>query len=442
MTENYDIAIIGCGTAGYEAALAAAKAGLSTIIFEDKYIGGTCLNVGCIPTKAYLYKAKQFQLLNKLKVESSKEELFSMPSISRSTQRIITRSQRAMENNLKKHEVTIAKESVSNLNSETITTTEGNNYCFNKLILASGSSPFIPSLFQDQLSNPRVYTNENIFSLESFPESITIVGGGVIGVEFAFFFSSFGIHVDILELAPSILPVIDSDLAQEAKKLLKRKKVKIHENIWISELGDNLSVTLSDDSVISNKIIFVATGRKANIPKHSVDLHLSTSGFIETNSCYQTNISNIYAIGDINGKSLLAHSASNQAFQLIDYITHSTTPIEKIIPSVIYINPSLSSVGLNEKDIGNNSSIKVTKIPYGLSGKAQAEENTEGWIKLITKGRILLGCHIFGPNGEDLLPICTLAIDQKLDIKDLANTIYAHPSYCELLKEAFHAALQ
>ena len=442
MIEKYDIAIIGCGTAGYETALAASKAGLSTIIFEEKYIGGTCLNVGCIPTKAYLYKAKQYQLLNKLKVESSRDDLFSMPSISSSTQRVIARSQRAMETKLIKNEVMLIKETVSTFNSDTITTTEGNNYCFDKLILASGSSPFIPGLFQKKTDNPKLYTNENIFSLEEFPESITIVGGGVIGIEFAFFFSSFGVQVDIIELAQTILPFVDTDLVQEAKKLLKRKKVKIHENIKIAKLGDDLSISTADGAIISNERLLVATGRKANLPDHTINITLNQKGFVETSNCYQTNINNIFAIGDINGKSLLAHSASNQAFQLLEYITHGSIPTEKTIPSVIYLNPSLSSVGLNEKDLGDDFSCTLTKIPYGLSGKAQAEENTEGWIKLITNEDQLLGAHIYGPNGEDLLPLCTLAIDMKLSINELANTIYAHPSYCELLKEAFHAALQ
>ncbi|OGI10906.1 MAG: hypothetical protein A2Y40_10360 [Candidatus Margulisbacteria bacterium GWF2_35_9] len=439
MTTKYDIAIIGCGTAGYDAAIAASKTGLSVIIFEDKYIGGTCLNVGCIPTKAYLYKAKQYQMLQKFQMETALIDSLNLSAINASTKRIISRSQRAMENNLKAQNINVINESVSYFDSVTITTLSGNNFCFDKLILASGSAPFIPPSFHHLMSNPRVYTNETIFTLEAFPPSVTIIGGGVIGIEFAFFFSSFGISVDVIELAPSILSNTDAELIQEARKLLKRKKVKFHEGIQITEIGDDLSIILSDGTNINNEIMVIATGRKANIPAHSIDLKLTTKGFVETNDCYQTTFKNIFAIGDINGKSLLAHSASNQADQLIQYIMDETIPNKKSIPSVIYINPSLSSVGITEKEA--KSHYKVTKIPYGLSGKAQAEENTEGWIKLITENKTLLGCHIFGVNGEDLLPICILAIDQKLNIEDLANTIYAHPSYCELLKVAFHAAL-
>ncbi|MDD5455513.1 MAG: NAD(P)/FAD-dependent oxidoreductase [Candidatus Margulisbacteria bacterium] len=423
----FDIAIIGGGPAGYEAALAAGKYGLKSLLVEGKSIGGTCLNVGCIPTKTYLHKAKTYDLIRK-NINTSPElsEFSSLKNIKNSAQRVIKRMQLGMETSLKANNVVYVKENVVGFDAATLITDQKNKFWFKNLIIATGTRPFIP----EPLMNNNFYTNENIFELEELPASISIIGGGAIGVEFAFFFSLLNVPVTLYETAPSILAYFDNDLIEEVRKLLKRQKVKILEN------------TTPDMASLKKGIVLVATGRKAWFPETRLNLKLTTRGYIKTNANFQTDTQNIFAIGDVNGLSLLAHSAADQGHQVLNYIAKKTVPKNKVIPGVIYTSPSITTIGLREKDITQKNLYKIIKINFGLSGKSQAEDQTNGWVKVITQKNILKGCQIFGHNSEDLIPLCSLAVEKEVPLEQFAELIYPHPSYCEVLRDAFQKALE
>lgn len=448
--KHLNLAITGGGQAGYTAALEAAKKGLNVTLFEPQFLGGTCLNVGCIPTKAYLFHAKEYQTLKKHKANTS----ITLKNIKEQTFRSIKRSHMAIENSLKKAGVKLVTEKITSFEISNINTAT-NNYTYDKLILATGTTAQIPNNLDKQKSKSHdfqipipeslnyaknhftktVVTNETIFDLESFPKSVTIIGGGVIGVEFAYFFSSFDIPTTIIEYAPHILPDTDKDTCQEIQRLLKRKKVILLENTSVTKITSDKKIYLNNNTALNTDIILIATGRSPNIPQTSLTMELTKLGYLAVNEYYQTNYDNIYAIGDINGQSLYAHSAADQAEQLIDYLINGTKPIQKTIPSVIYTDPSFSSIGITSNQITDKHQIK--KISFGFSGKAQAEGHSQGWIKTITLENQLKGCQIFGYNGEELLPLLTYAIDYEVPLSQLRAIIYAHPTYSELLKEIF-----
>ncbi len=441
MSDRFDIAILGCGPAGADAALKLAKGGKKVVVFEANKIGGTCLNVGCIPTKAYLYKAKTYELIKKHSLPPSLAE------IQAPTQRLLKRSALAIEKKFTDNNITLIKEKVIHFSDTSLETQSGNTFAFQQLILASGTQPFIPNVFKNISNHPQVFTNENIFSLETFPTSLTIIGGGAIGIEFAFFFSAFNVAVTLIEAAPNILPNLDDDLVKEVKQLLKIRKVKLLEGALVTTATatQSLSLEVAQEAkplqIIESSHLLLATGRSVNLPQHNQNITVSAKGFVQTNDFFQTNLKNIFALGDINGRHLLAHAASHQAEWLAEYLLgHSPAPYSALVPNVIYSIPSISSLGISQKEATQD--FIISKTSYNLSGKAQAENNSEGWIKLISKEKVLYGAQIFGYNSEDLLPLLSFAIANQVKLTELTKLIFPHPSYCELLKEAISQNLE
>jgi dihydrolipoamide dehydrogenase len=418
---NYPLIIIGAGPGGYEAALTAKKIGIKTLLIEKNEIGGTCTNSGCIPTKSYLAKVNQLETLT---------------AIQQATQRTLRRNRMAMMSQLKNSCITYLNDTVLDIDKNSIITTNNGEIHFDKLILATGSSAKWLPLFKELKNDDRVVTNETIFNLTNKPESLTIIGGGVIGVEFAFFFSKLGTKVTLIEIAPAILPEISPSLQKEAKQLLKRNKVTILENCAIKTINKaSLTITTNEGKEVLCEHLLLATGRTVHLPTNNLALEY---GFITTSPTFQTSSPNTYAIGDCNGKSLLAHSAADQGEQLVGYLFNNKEVILKAIPQVIYTSPPLVSIGLTLPQVKEmKRDFLVTKVPYGFSGKAQAEDETKGWIELYTNSdKKLLGAQGSGKNLDDLLPLLALAIDGKVTLKDLSSIIFPHPSYAELIKAA------
>ena len=417
--------IIGGGPAGHELALRLGQNGQNVTLIESTHMGGTCLNVGCIPTKAYLAKAKLAQTLKKLKIETSSLDALRLDTLQAHTFRTIRRLNKAMEQRLQQVGVTVLNDTAVQINSASILLSGGVSIPYDRGILATGTTPWIPPALESSQKN--IYTNETIFSLTSLPKTITIVGGGAIGVEFAFIFSALGSHVTLVESAPSILGNLESDLSKEVKRQLKLSRVKVLEGATLT------NAFLSTDAVL------VATGRQARIPKSTFDFTLTPRGYIETAPTFQTSQPHWYAIGDINGRALLAHAASDQAAQLADYLLHGVMPVEKPIPSVVYSLPAVASVGLrsNEKPQG----AIVTHTSFAELGKAHMDETTDGWVRLIHQNNELLGFHGFGVMIEDLIPLIQFGIQEKAPLSRLATLIAPHPSYGEILKIATERAV-
>jgi len=420
--------IIGGGPAGHELALRLGRHGQPVTLIESTHMGGTCLNVGCIPTKAYLAKAKLAKTLKNLKLDITTISSLALEAIRSNTFRTIGRLRIAMEQDLQRVGVKVIYNTVIQIDNSNITLAGGITVPYDRGVLATGTTPWIPSSLQAAYSSQKnIYTNETIFSLTSIPKTITIVGGGAIGVEFAFIFSTLGSKVTLVEVTPSILGNFEPDLSKEVKRQLKLSRVNVLEG-----------ATLKEELLLA-EVMLVATGRQPRLPEHMLPFKFTQKGYIETSSTYQTSQPHWFAIGDINGRSLLAHAANDQAAQLADFFIHDKQPVEKPIPSVVYSLPAVASVGLrsNEKPEG----AIITNTSYNVLGKAHMEDSSEGWVRLIHKNDQLLGFHGFGVVIEDLVPLVQFAIQDKTPLSQLATLVAPHPSYGELLKLALENAV-
>ena len=433
---HYDLIVIGGGPAGNEVASYAIHKGWKVAIIEERAFGGTCLNVGCIPSKGYLHRAKLVSELKRHRISYEEDnKYFSLEDLQTFSERTINRMASGIEQRLVAKGIEAIKEKVTHFSKNNLETSTGKQIGFDKLVIACGTKPAFPGILKDIKEYPNVYTNENIFQLKEFPKSMTIIGGGAIGVEMAYFFSSFGVAVDLLEALPSILAYYDEDIVIEAKKMLKKKRVNILEGVQAVSVSEELSVDLSNGNTLKNECILVATGRKLELPETDIGFGKDLRGFLKVNDSFQTTIENIYAIGDANGISLFAHSATDQGKQL-GRLFLKGTPVdhERVIPSVVYTSPSIASVGLREKDA---KGCVVKKLPYDQLGRAHIEKETEGFMKIIFKDEVIVGAHIIGAYAEEIISLMCLAVQEKMTVASLKRLIIAHPTYGELFIEAF-----
>lgn len=433
---HYDLVVIGGGPAGNEVASYAIHKGWKVAIFEERAFGGTCLNVGCIPSKGYLHRAKLISELKRHRISYDEgNKYFSLAELQSFSERTINRMAIGIEQRVVAKGIDVFKEKVVSFEKNELVTSSGKVVKFEKLVIACGSKPAFPGVLKQLKDKQNVYTNENIFQLKDFPESMTVIGGGAIGVEMAFFFSSFGVKVDLIEAMPSILAYYDDDIITEAKKILKKKRVNILENVQVVGV-DGLTIELSNGHKLTNSCVLVATGRTLSLPETKLNLDKDARGFLQVNDNYQTSEENIYAIGDANGKSLFAHSATDQGKQLGRLLLKGITVDQfRVIPAIVYTSPAIATVGVREKDATTDYVVK--KLPYEWLGRAHIERETEGFIKLIFKEDIVVGAHIIGAYAEEIVSVMCLAITQKLSLNSLRRLILAHPTYGELLIEGF-----
>lgn len=438
----FDDVIVGAGPAGTDCALMLAEAGKSVALIEAHQPGGVCLNSGCIPTKSFLFHANQVKTLRKLGLSPESIKSLQLRSIQETTNRLIKRSQLALKHQLEQSGVTLLQDRATAFDASCVTLSSQDKICFKNLILATGTEPWVPPAFEKVSSHPRLFTNNTIFSMDTLPSQIIIIGGGAIGVEFAFFFSLMGTSVTLYEAAPSILPQLDTDLAQAVRRQLKLQKVSIFENTSIETVSDELMLTLSTGKTAPCDSLLLATGRRAVTFPTDISLERSPQGFLQVNDFYQTSHPNIFAIGDLNGKSLLAHSATAQAKALASWLTTGNLSSLSSIPFVVYSTPTAASVGLRSQDIEGNPNYNTKIVSMNLLGKAQIEGYSDGWLKLITDSSgTLAGCHIWGPHSEDMISLFSLAIDERIALSSLAKQIFPHPSYIELLGIALDQVL-
>ncbi len=433
---HYDLVIIGGGPAGNEVASYVIHKGWKVAIFEERAFGGTCLNVGCIPSKGYLHRAKLVSELKRHRIEHDKEnKYFSLEDLQSFSERTINRISMGIENRISEKGVDVYKEKAVSFDKQELLTASGAKITFDKLVLACGTKPSFPGILKEIKDKPGVYTNENIFQIKEFPKTMTVIGGGAIGIEMAFFFASFGVFVDLLEAMPSILAYYDDDIISEAKKMLKKKRVNVLENVQATVISDDLTIELSNGSKLQNDIVLIATGRNLCLPDTQLELAKDKRGFLSVNDSFQTSVANIYAVGDVNGISLFAHSATDQGKQLGRYFLNNT-PVdhERVIPNVVYTSPAIASVGLREKE---SEGCEVIKLSYEQLGRAHIEKETEGFMKIILKDEVVVGAHIVGEHAEEIISMMCLAVQEKMTVASLKRLILAHPTYGELFVEAF-----
>lgn len=462
MATEYDLVILGGGTGGYVAAIRAAQLGLKTAIVEKEKLGGTCLHKGCIPSKALLRSAEVYQQ-TKNAAEfgiSVREVAFDFSKIQERKRKIIEQLYKGILFLMKKGKIdvyegkgTILGPSIFSPTSGTISVKKDNDeentlLIPKNVIIATGSRPkSLPNLTVD---GEFVITSDEALELEELPSSIIIVGGGVIGIEWATMFSDFGVDVTIIEYSSQILPTEDHEIAKEAARHLKKKGIKIltEATILPETLTKNNQVTIDVEhkgevKKLSSDKMLVSVGRTANIEGiglENTDIQVE-NGFIRTNEFYQTKESHIYAIGDVIGGLQLAHVASHEGIVAVEHIAQQNpTPLnDENIPKCIYSSPEIASVGLTEKEaIERGYKVKTGKFLFKANGKALVYGEPNGFAKMVVneENDDLLGIHLIGPQVTNMISEGALAKVLDAANIEVAQTIHPHPTLSEVINES------
>ena len=445
---NYDIIVVGSGPGGYVTAIRASQLGFKTAVVEKESLGGVCLNWGCIPTKALLKSAQVFEYLN-----HAEDYGLSAKNISHDFTKVVKRSRNVASGMskgvnflMKKNKIDVLK-GYGKLKKDKIVSVDGTDYKAKYIIIATGSkSRVLPSIPQD---GKQIIGYREAMTLEKQPSSITIVGSGAIGIEFAYFFNSMGTDVTVIEYMPNIVPLEDIDVSKELEKSFKKKGIKImtsSEVISVEKKKNKVlaKVKVNDkEEVIESEILLSAVGIKSNIENIGLeDVGIATDkDKILVDKFYNTNIPGYYAIGDVVAGPALAHVASAEGILCVEKIAgHEVTPIDYgNIPGCTYCSPEISSVGLTEKQaIEEGYKIKVGKFPFSASGKASASGSKEGFVKVIFDEKYgeWLGCHMIGAGVTDMIAEAVLGRKLETTGHEVLKSVHPHPTMSEAVMEA------
>lgn len=450
--EKYDIVIIGGGPGGYVAAIKAGQSGKKVALIENQNIGGVCLNWGCIPTKAMLKTAKVYkQFLNAEKYGltiPSKDIIIDLNKIKKRKDKIVLRLTTGVKGLLKKAGVTVFNGFATAIDKNTV---EVNNQVLNtsNIILATGAHPFIPNIegLQKAFELHKALTSKELLDLDSLPSSLLIIGGGVIGVEFATLYSNLGTKVTIIEQTPVLLSGIDDEIRKAYMKLLQNKNLTFITEGAVTEVGDTTLTYTKDEKeyeVPYDKVL-VSVGTRPNL-KGFENLSVETNKFgVVTNDKLETNIKGVYAIGDLNGKMMLAHVASAEGIVAVENILGENSQINyNRIPYGIYGFPEIAYVGLSEQEAKKqNLDYKVSVFPLAANGKALAEGESDGFIKIIADQKYgeLIGIHILGIHATDMISEAVTTMELEGTVYEIAKAIHPHPTLSEVMMEASHGII-
>ena len=422
---QYDIIIIGGGPGGYTAAFELSEMGKKVAIIDKQPIGGVCLNWGCIPTKSLLKHAELYELLNNLdQFGMSAENInFDFSAIQANNQNAKVRLSKGLNYLVKKYQIDFISGTASFVDRNTISINNNDLISGDYIIIATGSSPKKLDYFQGALSA------KDIFELPSLPKSITIIGAGAIGVEFAYFFNALGSKVDLIEAQENILPNEDFEVSAWVKKIFQKKGINIFTNENI--LNTNTECTL---------VAIGVEGNIKNLNLESVNIRLSSNQHIWVNEHGQTSVENIYAVGDVIGPPWLAHVASAEGSYVAKHISGlEAIPIEyNYIPACTYCKPEIASIGKNEQFLkSQNIFYRVGKVFLNSNGKAVAMNEAEGFIKILVDNQNqILGAHIVGSSATEIISQFSIALSNQLKIEDLIKAIFPHPTISESIHEA------
>jgi dihydrolipoamide dehydrogenase len=403
--EKTDLIIIGAGPGGYRAAEYAAKQGLKVVIFEGSEVGGTCLNVGCIPTKTYVHSATFAEARERMS-------------------QVVPQLRSGVEGILSHPNITLVREKAVFVDAHTV-----NDYTAPNIIIATGSeTKWLP--IEGARTDPRVVDSTGLLNLETLPKRLTIIGAGVIGMEFASVFNHFGSEVTVIEYLKECLPALDSDIAKRLRKTLEKRGITFKMKTAVQNLAD-----------IDADVILMATGRKPRTEGLNLDtlgITLTPQSAIPVNENYQAG-DGIYAIGDVNGKQMLAHAAEMQAVRAVNQILGKSDGIcFDIMPAAIFTEPEAACVGPTEDQLKEQGIPYVCKKSFWrANGKALAMNETEGLLKLFASpaGEIL-GAHAYGVHSADIIQEVSVLMCKQTTLSELADMIHIHPTLSEILKSA------
>ncbi len=453
---TYDVVVVGGGTGGYVAAIRAAQLGLTTALVDVEKVGGTCLHRGCIPTKALLETAELLHTFSH-KADyglAGGEVTLDYPKAVAKKDKVVTQLWKGVEFLLKKNHVTVyqgwgklvgpQKVQVDAEGQESVVISATD------IVIATGSVPrSLPGLSFD---GQRIISSDDVLKRQDVPQSVLILGGGAIGVEFASMYNDFGSNVTLVEMLPHILPQDDEEVATTLAKLLARRGVKILAgtkfdigSVKVGDTGVSAMVEKADDKseTVSGDVLLVAVGRKPvteNIGLETVGVHLER-GFIAVDQHYRTNVPHVYAIGDVIGGYLLAHVAAHEGMIAMETIAGKDPELldPHRVPRVTYSRPEVGSVGLTQKEAEDQGyETKVGIFPFRANGKSLILGDAEGMVKLVAdkKSDALLGAHIVGPHASDLINEMALAKFLEATAWEVAESVHAHPTVSEVLHEA------
>lgn len=425
-----DLIIIGAGPGGYETAVEAAKRGMTVTLINDGPLGGVCLNEGCIPTKTFCHYA-------------GKEEF---AAVAERKEAVVSQLRNGVAYLLKNPNITIVEGKASFKDDKTIVV-NSEEYTANDIIIATGSKPAILPI--PGADSEIVLTSTDVLNLKELPESICVIGGGVIGLEMASYLHRFGVEVTVLEYAPQVLPNFDAEISKRLKMLLTKQGIKIETDAQVTAIDDEGFVTYKkkdqEYNVECDKVL-MAVGRTPN----TADLNLEAAGIaynrkgIEVDENMQTSVPHIYAIGDVNGKMMLAHVATFQGTRALNHIQGKADKIKfNLVPAAVFTIPEVASVGLTEAQCDEEElDYKAVKVSFGAVGKAVAMGEPDGFCKLIidNETRTILGCHIMGAHASDLIPEVFTMMNVGVTIDDAKDIIHAHPTLNEIIQIAIHQA--
>ena len=440
---TYDLAIIGGGPAGYTAAERAAQGGLNVVLFEKKALGGVCLNEGCIPTKALLYSAKLYQqALSGAKYGIAAEHVaFDYAKICARKTKVVRKLAAGIRAKLQQVTVVQGEASVKNADEIVEIDCGGQLYEAERLLICSGSETALPPIKGIELGH--FWTSREALQATEVPESIAIVGGGVIGMEFAGLFSAFGSKVTLVEMASEILPGIDAEIAALLRAEYEKRGVAFHLGARVLELQPQM-VKFADENgenELAAQQILLCVGRRPNVQNLGLEplcLEHFRNG-LKVDEQMRTSHPRIYAAGDVTGFSMLAHTAVREAEVAVNHILGIPDAMTyDAVPGVVYTNPEVAGVGVTETALQSAGAVySVKKLPMTYSGRFVAEnEGGNGLCKLIFDAENRLkGAHLIGNPASELVATAALAIEQKLTVDVLAKLIFPHPSVGEILKE-------
>ena len=438
-----DLIIIGAGPGGYRAAEYAAKQGLKVVIFEADRVGGTCLNVGCIPTKSFARDAEIIQTLNNAETFglNGLDYEFDFQKVIQRKDEVLSSLRSGIETLLSHPNITLVKAEAQFLDANTVAAA-GEDYTAPHIIVATGSVP--KTLRLEKPAARRVLDSSDLLSLDHLPESLCIIGAGVIGMEFASIFNAFGTEVTVVEFLKECLPVLDTDIAKRLRKTLEKQGVTFHMQSGVTTITED-GVVFTDKKgnavTVAADEVLMAVGRAPRVFDH-----FSRAGFeysertgIVVNEHLQTTVPHIYAIGDVNARQMLAHAAEMQGIHVINQIVGRADDIRlDIMPAAIFTQPEAACVGLSEdrcKELGMEFVCK--KSFWRANGKALAMNESEGLLKLIAspQGEIL-GCHAFGAHAADLIQEVSALMCRHTTVEQLSHIVHIHPTLSEILQTA------
>lgn len=446
---DYDIAVLGGGPGGYVAAIKAAQMGKKVVIVEKERLGGTCLNVGCVPTKALLKSAEVLHELSNMEafgvegVDVSKAEL-NLEKVQARKKTIIDQLVGGVGGLLKSNGAVLKNGEGVLVDKNTIEV-NGEKITADNIIIATGSvAKKLPITISDKME---VMTSTEILDIDKKPESIAIIGGGVIGMEFAYFLHCLGTKVTVIEFLDRIMPMVDEEITQSVTDRLISEGMEIHTSAKVTEITADGVLFEKDGKTEEVKVekVLMAVGRAPGLTGVDAEaLGIKTNkGAIVTDNQLRTSVPNIYAIGDVNGKIMLAHTASAEGLVAVETICGKKASMDyDKIPSAIYIQPEIASVGLTEADAkAKYGTVKVGRFPMLANGKAKVEGDERGLIKVITEAKYgeIVGVHMYCVRATDMIAETTLAMKLEATAEEVAATVHPHPTVSEVIQEAMHA---